>query len=102
MILSRSSEIHTRTRRHSSHLSPACGPCHGAGGTGEPPAIPYLAGQYAHYTAFEFDMWRRGLRRDSPEATALFAGKLDDEEFKALAAYCQQARPSAVAALPKE
>ena len=71
---------------------PACGACHGASGAGEPPAIPYLAGQYAHYTAFELEMWRRGLRRNSPEAMALFAGKLDDQEIQALAAYYQQAR----------
>ena len=29
---------------------PGCGSCHGAGGVGEPPTIPYLAGQYARYT----------------------------------------------------
>ena len=74
---------------------PGCGACHGASGAGEPPAIPYLAGQYAHYTAFELEMWRRGLRRNSPEAMALFAGKLDDQEIQALAAYYQQARASA-------
>ncbi len=72
---------------------PGCGACHGASGAGEPPAIPYLAGQYAHYTALELEMWRRGLRRNSPEAMALFAGKLDDQEIQALAAYYQQARP---------
>jgi cytochrome c553 len=27
----------------------ACGNCHGPGAVGEPPAIPYLAGQYASY-----------------------------------------------------
>jgi cytochrome c553 len=30
-----------------------CSVCHGAGGTGEAPTIPYLAGQYASYTALE-------------------------------------------------
>ena len=29
----------------------ACDNCHGPGGAGEPPAIPYLAGQYAPYIA---------------------------------------------------
>src|SRR4029077_2317480 len=29
---------------------PGCGACHGAEGAGESPTIPYLAGQYAHYT----------------------------------------------------
>jgi cytochrome c553 len=70
---------------------PACGVCHGAHGAGEPPSIPYLAGQYARYTAFQLQMWRRGLRRNSPEAMGLFAKKLDDDEIAALAAYYQQA-----------
>jgi cytochrome c553 len=77
---------------------PACGACHGAGGRGEPPAIPYLAGQYAQYTAFELRMWRQGFRGNSPEAMALFAGKLDDQEMAAVAAYYQQVRSSAPAA----
>jgi quinohemoprotein ethanol dehydrogenase len=81
---------------------PACGACHGAGGAGEPPTLPYLAGQYAHYTAFELQMWRRGLRRNSLEAMALFASKLDDQQIQALAAYYQQARPSVVTVRPKE
>ena len=40
-------------------------------------------------------MWQHGFRRNSPEAMALFAGKLDDQEIAALAAYFQQARSSA-------
>ncbi len=35
-------------------------------------------------------MWQRGFRRNSPEAMALFAKKLDDEEIAAVAAYYQQ------------
>jgi cytochrome c553 len=81
---------------------PACGACHGAGGGGEPPAIPYLAGQYAHYTAFELRMWRQGFRRNSPEAMALFAGKLDDQEMAAVAAYYQQIHSSAPAPQRKD
>ena len=81
---------------------PACGACHGAGGAGEPPTLPYLAGQYAHYTVFELQMWRHGLRRNSLEAMALFANKLDDQQIQALAAYYQQARPSVVTVRPKE
>ena len=69
---------------------PGCGVCHGAGGAGEPPTIPYLAGQYQHYTAFQLQMWQRGFRRNSPEAMALFAKKLDDQEIAAVAAYYQQ------------
>jgi quinohemoprotein ethanol dehydrogenase len=77
---------------------PACNVCHGVGGVGQPPTIPYLAGQYAHYTAFEFQMWKRGFRKNSPEAMGLFVKKLDDQEIAAVAAYYQQLRSSASAA----
>ncbi len=80
---------------------PGCNACHGAGGVGEPPTIPYLAGQYAQYTVSQLRMWQRGFRRSSPEAMALIAGKLDDQEIGALAAYYQQARISPSTAQPK-
>jgi cytochrome c553 len=69
---------------------PACNNCHGPGGTGEPPAIPYLAGQYAQYIAFELNAWRNGYRKSSPEIMRKFANKLDDQEIAALAAYYQE------------
>jgi len=74
---------------------PPCSACHGVGGTGEPPTIPYLAGQYEHYIANQLQMWRQGLRRNSPEAMGLIAGKLDDAAIQALAAYYQQAGSAA-------
>ena len=69
---------------------PACGACHGAGGAGQSPTVPYLAGQYEHYTAFELQMWQRGFRRNSPTTMTLFSKLLDDQEVAALAAYYQQ------------
>jgi len=69
---------------------PGCGACHGAQGTGESPTVPYLAGQYAHYTALQLQMWQRGFRRNSPTTMRLFANKLDDQEIASLAAYYQQ------------
>jgi cytochrome c553 len=69
---------------------PGCGACHGAQGAGESPTIPYLAGQYAHYTESQLQMWQRGFRRNSPTTMTLFANKLDDQEIAALAAYYQQ------------
>jgi cytochrome c553 len=71
---------------------PGCDACHGADGAGQPPTIPYLAGQYANYTAFQLRMWQRDFRKNSPEAMALFAKKLDEQEIAAVAAYYQQAR----------
>jgi cytochrome c553 len=73
----------------------ACDNCHGPGGIGIPPAIPYLAGQYAQYIAFELKMWQRGYRRNSPETMFMIATKLDDQDIAALAAYYQQVRASA-------
>ena len=71
---------------------PGCDTCHGAGGLGEAPTIPYLAGQYAQYTASELQLWQQGLRRNSLDAMRLFARKLDEREIAALAAYYQQSR----------
>jgi len=73
---------------------PGCDVCHGERGAGESPTVPYLAGQYAHYTAFELQMWQRGFRRNSPTTMALFAKLLDDQEIAALAAYYQQLHSS--------
>jgi cytochrome c553 len=68
----------------------ACDNCHGPGGVGEPPAIPYLAGQYAQYITFELRMWQRGYRKNSQDVMSRIAGKLDDQDIAALSAYYQQ------------
>ena len=69
---------------------PGCAACHGAGGIGEAPTVPYLAGQYAHYTAFQLQMWQQGFRKNSPDAMRVIAKKLNDQEIAAVAAYYQQ------------
>jgi cytochrome c553 len=76
----------------------SCDNCHGPGGAGEPPAIPYLAGQYARYIAFQLTMWKRGFRNNSPDAMAEVAKRLDQQEIAAVAAYFQQVDASALAA----
>jgi cytochrome c553 len=68
----------------------SCDNCHGPGGVGEPPAIPYLAGQYAHYTAFTLHMWQQGYRKNSPDAMGVMANMLNEQEIAAVAAYYQQ------------
>jgi cytochrome c553 len=70
----------------------ACNSCHGPAGSGEPPVIPYLAGQYSQYIVFTLDMWQRGFRKNSPEAMAVIAKKLDAQEIAAVTAYYQQVR----------
>jgi len=67
-----------------------CDNCHGPGGSGEPPVIPYLAGQNAHYIVFTLQMWQEGFRKNSPNAMEVIAKKLDDQEIAAVAAYYQQ------------
>jgi cytochrome c553 len=67
-----------------------CDNCHGRGGSGEPPVIPYLGGQYAHYIVFTLQMWQEGFRKNSPDAMEVIAKKLDDQEIAAVAAYYQQ------------
>jgi len=76
----------------------ACNSCHGPDGAGIPPAIPYLAGQYAQYIASQLHSWRRGFRKSSPESMALVAKDLDDREIAAVAAFYQQARNAAAGA----
>jgi cytochrome c553 len=76
----------------------ACDNCHGPGGAGEPPAIPYLAGQYAHYVVFQLTMWKHGFRNNSPDAMADVAKRLDDQDIAAVGAYFQQIDASALAA----
>jgi cytochrome c553 len=76
----------------------SCDNCHGPGGAGEPPAIPYLAGQYAHYIVLQLTMWKRGFRKNSPDAMADVAKRLDDQDIAAVGAYFQQVDASALAA----
>jgi cytochrome c553 len=75
----------------------ACDNCHGPGGAGEPPAIPYLAGQYEHYIAFQLTMWKRGFRNNSPDAMGDVAKRLDAQDITAVAAYFQHVDASAPA-----
>jgi len=67
-----------------------CDNCHGPGGSGEPPVVPYLSGQYAHYITFTLQMWQEGFRKNSPDAMAVIAKKLDDKDILAVADYYQQ------------
>jgi len=82
----------------------SCNNCHGPGGAGQRPAIPYLEGQYANYTTFTLREWQRGYRKNSPDQMAVQAKKLNDQEIAAVSAYYQQvASPVNVAeAQPKE
>jgi cytochrome c553 len=77
-----------------------CDNCHGPGGVGEPPMIPYLGGQYAHYIAFTLQMWRQGYRNNNPESMGVIARKLSDQDIAAVAAYYQSVHPTIETATP--
>ena len=71
----------------------ACESCHGPNGQGEPPAIPYLAGQYAHYITVQIQMFRRGSRKSQQMQDP--AHELREQDIAAVAAYFEQAtRPA--------
>jgi cytochrome c553 len=81
---------------------PACNACHGPGGVGEPPAIPYLAGQYSQYIALNVQLWQKGLRKNSAGSMATIAAKLSPHDITAVAAYYQQLAPSLETSLSPE
>jgi cytochrome c553 len=68
----------------------SCNNCHGPGGVGEPPAIPYLGGQYSQYITFTLREWQRSYRKSSPNVMEVEAHKLDPQQIAAAAAYFQQ------------
>jgi len=66
----------------------ACVSCHGPNGAGEPPTVPYLAGQYKQYIKVQIQMFRRGFRK-SAQMTDV-AHDLTDQDVDAVAAYFDQ------------
>jgi len=72
----------------------ACESCHGPNGQGEPPAVPYLAGQYAHYISVQIQMFRQGIRKSQQMEDP--AHSLREPDITAVAAYFERAsRPGA-------
>lgn len=72
----------------------ACNACHGPQGAGEPPLVPYLAGQYAQSIVSALEAWRSGSRKGSPGAMLHIARLLDDKDIEAISVYYQQVRGS--------
>ena len=71
----------------------ACESCHGPNGQGEPPAVPYLAGQYGHYITFQIQMFRQGSRKSQQMQDP--AHDLREQDIAAVAAYFEQvSRPA--------
>jgi cytochrome c553 len=71
----------------------ACESCHGPNGQGEPPTVPYLAGQYGHYIIVQIQMFRQGSRKSQQMQDP--AHDLREQDIAAVAAYFEQAsRPA--------
>jgi cytochrome c553 len=69
----------------------ACEGCHGPGGHGESPAIPPLAGQYAHYIQFQMRMWQMNFRKnDANQQMANIAKRLSPQDIEAVGLYFER------------
>ena len=73
---------------------PACVNCHGPSGTGNPPAVPYLAGQYATYMTHQLELWKEGVRdNDAMNVMSSIASKMTEEDMRAVSEYYARVRP---------
>lgn len=76
----------------------ACRNCHGPGGVGEPPNIPYLAGLDANYLKAELRAWKEGTRtNDAGQQMFSVASALPDADIEAVARYYASLSPPAPA-----
>jgi cbb3-type cytochrome c oxidase subunit III len=66
--------------------APACAGCHSPNGAGIPAQYPRLSGQHADYVASQLVAFRDGIRKNSPQMSAI-AAKLNDREIRAVADY---------------
>ncbi|WP_166805097.1 cytochrome c4 [Nitrosococcus wardiae] len=72
----------------------ACVFCHGSKGAGNPPNIPYLAGQYAPYIELQLLLWKRNIRQNDPLAIMEnIAKRLSERDIRAVALYFETVRP---------
>ncbi|KAA9006947.1 c-type cytochrome [Histidinibacterium aquaticum] len=80
---------------------PGCVNCHGPNGTGNPPSVPYLAGQYAEYMSHQLQLWREGTRQnDAMGVMETIASKMTDEDMRAVSAYYARVRPGLESVTP--
>jgi cytochrome c553 len=68
----------------------SCENCHGPGGTGQAPAIPYIAGQYSVYLEGQLQAWKNGGRKTNHQHMGYIANSLNDKDIKTISAYFQQ------------
>ncbi len=68
------------------------------GGTGEPPTVPYLAGQFSRYIGQTLQAWQQGLRKNGTNVMGPIGKQLTDDDIAAVAAYRSAVRPPSTAA----
>jgi cytochrome c553 len=74
-------------------MIPACETCHAADGAGQPPDVPYLAGQYAAYIEAQLTAWQIGTRANDPSGIMVsIARKMTAEDIRAVALYYESVR----------
>jgi cytochrome c553 len=67
---------------------PACAGCHGPDGAGIPSQFPRLAGQFAEYVELQMKLFRASGRANDPNGMMRgVAGRMSDQEIKAVAEY---------------
>lgn len=73
---------------------PACVNCHGPSGSGLPPSVPYLAGQYANYMTHQLELWAEGVRdNDAMGVMSAIATRMTPEDMRAVSEYYARVRP---------
>lgn len=65
-----------------------CISCHGPNGEGQPPSVPFLAGQYGAYIKLQLLMFQKGYRKSVPMQDV--AHNLPTQHVDAVAAYFDQ------------
>jgi cytochrome c553 len=65
-----------------------CIGCHGPNGEGQPPSVPFLAGQYQAYIRLQLLMFQKGYRKSAPMQDV--AHNLPAPHAEAIAAYFEQ------------
>jgi cytochrome c553 len=84
------------TRGDDSKQVQGCGNCHGPGGIGEPPEIPYLAGLDAAYLTAALNAFKSGTRRnDAGAQMRTVARGLSPEDIGAVSQYFASLSPPA-------
>jgi len=74
---------------------PACVNCHGPQGSGNPPSVPYLAGQYANYMTHQLQLWQDGVRNnDAMNVMSTIADAMTAEDMRAVSEYYARVRPA--------